>query len=291
MFLKGMIMKRRIIPMAFLAITLFTTSACANPVRNAIFQPPTKALSLDELTPDAKFIEVETADKLKLKGIYVPPKGDKPILLVFHGNASSARGVLKYMRHITDAGFGVISTEWRGYSQNPGKPTQKGVAMDADAFYQYAKSIAGDRKIIVFGHSLGGAVALDLALRNKLDMVVTYGTFYNVDAFVPFYGKMLIADPFDNAKAVTKLDEPYVLVHGLEDETIPVAHGAMLEDNAKKANIAMDAVFVTSGKHSFDDTQILQILEKISLENNALHFNHQNKFDFEGDRPIIKKAK
>ena len=81
-FLKGMIMKRRIIPMAFLAITLITTSACANPVRNAIFQPPTKALSLDELTPDAKFIEVETADKLKLKGIYVPPKGDKPILLV-----------------------------------------------------------------------------------------------------------------------------------------------------------------------------------------------------------------
>ncbi len=284
-------MKRRIIPMAFLAITLITTSACANPVRNAIFQPPTKALSLDELTSDAKFIEVETADKLKLKGIYVPPKGDKPILLVFHGNASSARGVLKYMRHITDAGFGVISTEWRGYSQNPGKPTQKGVAMDADAFYQYAKSIAGDRKIIVFGHSLGGAVALDLALRNKLDMVVTYGTFYNVDAFVPFYGKMLIADPFDNAKAVTKLDEPYVLVHGLEDETIPVAHGAMLEDNAKKANIAMDAVFVTSGKHSFDDSQILQILDRISLENNGLKFNHQNRFDFEGDRPQIKKAK
>lgn len=282
-------MEKRIGRVALLALTLLATNACANPVRDAIFQPPTKALSLDELTSDAQLIEVTTADNLKLKGIYVPPKGDKPILLVFHGNASSARGILKHMKNITDAGFGVISTEWRGYSQNPGKPSQKGVAMDADAFYQYAKSVAGVRKIIVFGHSLGGAVALDLALRNKLDMIVTYGTFYNVDAFVPFYGKLLIADPFDNSKAVTKLDEPYVLIHGLEDETIPVAHGAMLENNAKRANIAMDSIFVNSGKHSFDDTQILQILEKITLENNVLHFKHQNKFDFEGDRPIIKK--
>lgn len=286
---KGSEMKKRIGRIAFLALTLIATSACANPVRNAIFQPPTNALTLDELSSDAQLIEVTTTDNLKLKGIYVPPKGDKPLILVFHGNASSARGILKHMRHITDAGYGVISTEWRGYSQNPGKPTQKGVAMDADAFYQYAKSVAGDRKIIVFGHSLGGAVSLDLALRYKLDMVVTYGTFYNVDAFVPFYGKLLIADPFDNSKAVTKLDEPYVLVHGLEDETIPVAHGAMLENNAKKANIAMDTVFVNSGKHTFDDTQILQIFDKITLENNGLKFNHQNKFDFEGDRPIIKK--
>ncbi len=273
---------------AGLIASLLSTTACANPVRNAIFRPPTAALSLENLPLGSSFIEVETSDKLKLKGIYVPPKEDKPIILVFHGNASSASGILRHMTPIANAGYGIISTEWRGYSQNPGSPSQEGVAKDADAFLAYAKSVANGRKIIVFGHSLGGAVSLDLAQRHRLDFLVTYGTIQNVRTMTPVLARPLIRDPFDNYAAVRNLDEPFVLVHGLNDETIEVAQGVQLVKSANEARTNMNAIFIRGGRHSFNSQQILQIFERIKWGAGGAEFQNEPYFDFSAPMPVIK---
>lgn len=278
-------MRIKVVTVAVLMASLFANTACANPVRNAIFRPPTSALSLENLPSGSAFIEVETSDKLKLKGIFVPPKDDKPILLVFHGNASSASGILRRMTPIANAGYGIISTEWRGYSQNPGKPSQDGVAKDADAFLEYAKSVANGRKIIVFGHSLGGAVSLDLAQRHSLDFLVTYGTIQNVRTMTPVLARPLIRDPFDNYAAVRNLDEPFVLIHGINDETIEVAQGVQLVKSAIEAKTKITSIFVKDGRHNFDSQQIMQILDRIKFGASGAEFPKDPDFDFSAPMP------
>lgn len=267
-----------------LTATLFSAlllSSCTNPIRDKIFYPPKKPLNLNQLSTDAKLIEVITQDNLKLKGIYIPPKEDKPILLVFHGNASGADGILRNMAPIISKGYGIVSAEWRGYSANAGKPSQAGIAKDANAFLEFAKQNAEGRKIIVIGHSLGGGVSLDLSRREKLDMIVTYGTFTGIDAFVPKALRALNEDKFDNFGAVKLLDEPLIIIHAKNDETIPFEHGLILYKAGKVANKDINGIFIDGGSHNFDPAQLLMILEKISNTPNGLKYENSQKFDFE----------
>jgi pimeloyl-ACP methyl ester carboxylesterase len=147
----------------------------AGPIERRIYPAPRAALSLSGLPAGAAFIDVETSDGLKLKGIAIAPESGKPVLLAFHGNGSSARDAVSWLAPALPKGWGLIAAEYRGYSGNPGRPSEAGLAADADAFARYARTLAGGAPVWLFGHSLGGAVALSLAGRTDAKAVVTVG--------------------------------------------------------------------------------------------------------------------
>ena len=230
----------------FALLALVATPACAGPISDRIYPAPRAPLTLDGLPAGAEIVEVRTADGLALKGVAIAARANMPTMLVFHGNASAASGTVGWLAPLVSRGYGVVAASYRGYSANPGSPSEKGLAADADAFYALAKARAQGRPVIVLGHSLGGGVGFGLARRVKLDALVTIGTFTGMRAMAPKLARAFIADRYDNLGAVPTLDEPFFLIHGTADQVVPAQQGNALHNAAVRAK-RVGASFVLDG--------------------------------------------
>jgi len=243
------------------AAALAASAASASPVQDRIYPAPTAPLALAGLPEGTTLIQVRTFDGLSLKGLRRAARPNMPTLLVFHGNGSSAADSIRWMRPLLDKGYGIVAAEYRGYSANPGRPSEAGLAADADAFHALAKAEAGAAQLWVVGHSLGGGVALGLARRQKLDAVLTVGTFTRLRAMAPKLARAFVPDGYDNKAAVAQLDEPYFLVHGSNDSTVPLTEGEQLHKAAGAAR-KWGALFVVMGAdHKPGGEQILAIIQ------------------------------
>lgn len=214
------------------ALLLLAAPACAGPVSSRIYPAPQDSISLEGSPPGSRFVDVATADGLKLKGIYSAGQPGRPLLLVFHGNASSAETALKWLAPLKEEGFGILAASYRGYSGQPGRPSEAGLLADARAFLAAARAEAAGRPVWVVGHSLGGGVALALSRTETFDALVTIGTFTRLRDMAPGIARSLVPDEYRNADAVKALDEPFFLIHGSRDGVVPVTHGKALFDLA-----------------------------------------------------------
>lgn len=231
--------------------------AFANPVTRAIYPAPQTPLSLDGLPPSARFVDVTTADGLALKGIVTRAQTGKPLLLVFHGNASSAAGATAWFRPLIDKGYGVLAAEYRGYSGMPGRPDEAGLGKDADAFAALARTEASGAPIWLVGHSLGGGVALNLATRARFDLIVTIGTFTRIRDMTPGLARAFVPDAYRNEANVTKLEDPYLLVHGTADDVVPAGMGNALHRAASTARRTGASVVLIGEAHRPDAAKLL----------------------------------
>jgi uncharacterized protein len=237
--------------------------AAAGPVQERIYPAPRAPLSLAGLPPTARMISVETADGLTLAGIAVAPRGDRPTLLILHGNGSSAADTLRWLEPLAARGYGIVAAEYRGYSGNPGKPGEAGLTADGEAFLGYAAARRGAGPVWVLGHSLGAGVAFDLAKRHKLDALITIGAFTRLRAAAPKLARAFVPNDYDNLSAVPMLDEPYFLIHGLADDTIASSEGEKLHDAAGAAGKSGASFAIVGAGHRPDGIQIAAILDAI----------------------------
>ena len=251
--------------LAFVGALLLAAPASAQ-IHERIYPAPTAAPDPSGLPAGAVIDSVRTADGLTLKGIEIAARDGKPTLLMFHGNGSSATGSMLWLAPLIAEGYGVVAAEYREYSGNPGRASEVGLAADADAFLARARILAGSGKLIVVGHSLGGGVAFGLARRQKLDALVTIGTFTDLRAMAPAAARWMIADRYDNAAAIVTLDEPCYLVHGTADETVPYAHAEALR-RAPSAAHRTGALFTIRGaRHSPDGAAVAMILRAVAAK-------------------------
>lgn len=231
-----------------------------------IYPAPTEPLSLSGLPEGAAFVTVTTADGLALKGVAVTPRPGKPTFLVFHGNGSAASRSIAWLSPLVAQGYGVVAAEYREYSGNPGRASEKGLAADADVFYALARQTAGQGRLIVVGHSLGGGVAFGLARRQTLDALVTIGTFSSLRDMAPAIARPLLTDRYDNEGAVATLDEPYFLIHGDADAVVPFAQGETLRAAAAAAHRPGAMFVVHRGGHGPDAATLAAILTAVSAK-------------------------
>lgn len=251
------IMRRPILPVA--CALLFASAATAGPIHDRTYPAPIAPLSLDGLPTGAALIAVTTGDGLRLAGVEVAGAADKPVLLVFHGNASAASGTVAWFAPLAAAGYGIVAAEYRGYSANPGRADERGLAADADAWLAHARALAGARRVIVVGHSLGSGVAFGLARRQRLDALVTIGAFTGLRAMAPKIARAFMSDRYDNLGAVPTLDEPWLLLHGTADDVVPASEGNRLH-NAAVAAHRQGASFVLDGAGHRPDGALLAAL-------------------------------
>ena len=247
----------------FMSVVLFLTAASAKAgvLDGRIYPAPRAPLSVAGLFPGATLEEIRTADGLALKGITVAGRPGRPLLLLLHGNGSSAADMTRWFAPLVAEGYGLIAAEYRGYSGNPGRPSEEGLAADADAFLALARTRAAGRPIWVVGHSLGGGVALGLAARAPLGAVVTIGTFTRLRDAAPAIARGLMPDAYRNLDAVARLDEPWYLIHGTADDVISVTHGKALFDAGARARSRGMAYVIKGADHAPDASLLLAILE------------------------------
>ena len=235
-------------------------------IHERIYPAPTAPLDLAGLPTGAVINTVRTADGLTLKGLEIAPRDGKPTLLMFHGNGSSAATSMRWLAPLLTEGYGLVAAEYREYSGNPGRASEAGLAADADAFFARARVVSGGGKLIVVGHSLGGGVAFGLARRQKLDALVTIGTFTDLRTMAPAAARWMISDRYDNAGAIVTLDEPCYLVHGTADQVVPYAHGQALRAAGSKAR-KDGALFTVGGAgHGPDGAVLAMILRAVAAK-------------------------
>lgn len=193
-----------------------------------IFVPP--AIKYQNLP---EFIHLPTADGENITALYLPNQKAKYTILVSHGNAEDIISTLPMARALYAHGFSVLIYDYHGYGLSSGYPTEHNAYLDIDATYSYLTKIKhiAPSNIIVYGHSLGAAVALDLAIRQPVAAVILQGGFitaFRVITFLP----LLPFDKFNNLEKITKLKCPILIIHGTRDMVVPFWQGKMLYEKA-----------------------------------------------------------
>ncbi len=195
-------------------------------------EAPDPALSgVAEMTP----VRVTTADGLDLLAWYRPAVGgDKPTLVYFHGNAGSLGVRADKVRPFLDAGYGVLLLAWRGYSGNPGDPTEEGLYHDGRGALGFLDE-AGvpPSRTVLYGESLGGGVAVQMATERAVAAVVLEAPFSSaVDIAAHHYwyvpARYLVLDRFESKSKIARIGAPLLIVHGERDRVVPVRFGREL---------------------------------------------------------------
>jgi fermentation-respiration switch protein FrsA (DUF1100 family) len=155
--------------------------------------------------------------------------------LWFHGNAENIGHGLEHLRFYSLLAVNVLAVDYRGYGKSEGSPDETGVYRDADAAYDY---LIRDRhvqpkNIVVFGHSLGGAVAIDLASRRECGGLIVQSSFTSAKDMarrmfrIPLF-EYLPKSKFDSLAKIRRVRAPILIVHGTRDEVVPFSMGQRL---------------------------------------------------------------
>lgn len=214
----------RVLWLAMLALALAAlVNGCTSLARDQLYRPSDRALETPvwAVTPPEE-VSVTTADGLTLPGYYWAPSGEeRDIVLVLHGRRDNYARMAEYVQRLHQDGRGVLVASYRGFSGNPGSPSQTGLIRDAQAFLALARErAAADGDVYVFGHSLGGGVAIQLAAREELAGVITLGTFTDIEDVAPFYADPFIPDPWPSLATLPEVAEPLLLLHGADDDYV-----------------------------------------------------------------------
>ena len=179
------------------------------------FPDPTRPTPAESDVPELAPVSLGTEDGLSLLAWYAPPRvSDAPSLAYFHGNAGhiGMRGFK--VRAYLNAGLGVLLTTWRGYSGNPGTPTEDGLYADGRAARAFLRAHGcGDERQILYGESLGTGVAVHLAREAAPGALVLEAPFSSIvdiarGRFPLLPVGPLIVDRFDSAAKIGKVAAP-----------------------------------------------------------------------------------
>jgi len=224
------------------------TSVAAGQISDRVYQPATLADTEVEFrgTPP-QAISAQTADGLQLQGVYWPPDdGVDQIVVVFHGNAYNHMVSAYRAEPLRVGGRGVLIASYRGYGDNPGKPSEDGLYADAEAWIAKAGELAPDSRRYLFGFSLGGAVAIEMAARHEFAGVATMGAFTRLKDMVPGIARALVSERYDNLGRIAAVEEPLLLMHGTKDAEVDPKAATKLEA-AGGPNIVR--INLTGGEH------------------------------------------
>jgi len=188
-------------------------------------------------------IEFAAEDSVPLVG-WIMPSASTPSgfwLLICHGNAGNLSQFDRPVHYagLTRLGLNLLAFDYRGYGESGGAVSEQGLYRDADASYRYLRDQRGvpaDR-IIIFGHSLGSAVAVDLASRMPAAGLIVEGALISavhrgqeLYPYIPV--RWLARSRFSSIDKVSHITVPKLFLHAVRDEVIPLAHGHRLFEAA-----------------------------------------------------------
>ena len=167
-----------------------------------------------------------------LNGWFIPSEQGRPLIVFFHGNAGNLSDNLGYIRLLHGSGFPIFIFDYRGFGKSEGTPLRENdLYQDARGALSYlARQGWRHDGIIMFGQSLGAAVALQMALEAKPAGLVMESSFTSIAEVVKYVSPLAyftvgwwsINFPFDNAAKIGRSDVPLLLIHGDHDPVVPV---------------------------------------------------------------------
>ena len=190
-------------------------------------------------------VRFTASDGVELNGWYVPGESDITLLWL-HGNAGNISHRLENLHMIRRRlGVSVFIFDYRGYGASAGSPSEAGTYRDAEAAVDYLRThqdVDPAENMVVFGRSLGAAVAVDLASRHRVRAVILESPFTSVRSmaqqiypYLPI-GMLIrmVAARYDSLSRIKAVRSPVMVLHGDRDDTVPIENGLELFDAANE---------------------------------------------------------
>jgi fermentation-respiration switch protein FrsA (DUF1100 family) len=186
-------------------------------------------------------IDLYTSDGVCINAWHIPNDQRKETVLFCHGNGGSMSHRIDTIKLINDLGFSVFIFDYRGYGISEGTPSEKGTYLDSEAALKYLledKKISEER-IIIWGRSLGGPIAANLAKEQKFFACVLESTFTSIKdmaklRFKIFPSALLAKYRYSTIDYVKDIDIPLLIVHSPEDDIIPFWMGEKIFKEAEE---------------------------------------------------------
>jgi fermentation-respiration switch protein FrsA (DUF1100 family) len=183
--------------------------------------------------PQAAEVMFQSDDGEKLIAWYVPPQAGKKLVMYFQGNAGGLDLRADRFKWLTADGTGLLALRYRGYGGSTGKPTEDGLIRDARAAYGFASVQVPANRIVVFGESLGTAVAVALAAERPVAGVILDAPFTSAAdvgaaayRFAPV--RWLMKDSWHSDERIGRIAAPLLVLHGEQDRIVPIHFGERL---------------------------------------------------------------
>jgi fermentation-respiration switch protein FrsA (DUF1100 family) len=184
---------------------------------------------------DYEEVELIARDGTRITGWYVPARQGHKTLIFCHGNAGNISQRLYKIAIFHGLGQNCLIFDYRGYGKSEGKPSEKGTYLDAEAAYEWLRNVKGAEAadIVVYGESLGGSIAANLAAASECGGLILEGAFTSFPALakrlVPYMPALLMSEyKYDTGAAVENVRCPVLVIHSKDDEMIPLDFGKEL---------------------------------------------------------------
>ena len=221
--------------------------------RRLIYFPDTSPPSLDRAgLSGAEAVTFATSDGLQLRAWFIAGSGPtpRPTVVVFSGNAGHRGYRVPLAAALRSHGLNVLLTDYRGYGGNPGTPTEEGLADDARSArgYVLSRPDVDASRVVYFGESLGGAVALRLAVEHPPVALVLRSPFASLTLtgqhhYPTLPVTLLLRDRYPSIDRAPLVQCPVLVIAGTRDSVIPLEHTRRLYDAiaAPKTLLEIDA--------------------------------------------------
>ncbi|MFH1094029.1 MAG: alpha/beta hydrolase [Candidatus Omnitrophota bacterium] len=177
-------------------------------------------------------------DKTKLHGWFVPAGDSKVTVIFIHGNGGNISHRLDKIRVFNELRVNLFIFDYRGYGRSEGVPGEQGLYLDVQAAFDYIRRKYPLDKVIIYGESLGGVLAIDLASRVDIDGLITEGTFTSVADMAkivyPWLPPILLKTKLDSLSKISHVKAPKLHFHAEFDDIVPLNMGRRLFEAAKE---------------------------------------------------------
>ena len=182
-------------------------------------------------------VSIETSDGITLSGWFVPAKNARATALFFHGNAGNISDRLSTLNILHNLGLSTLIIDYRGYGESGGRAGISGVKRDAVAAWEWLlKRGYPEENIILFGRSLGGAVAANLAGTVTPGALILESTFSSLadigHGLVPFLPmSIIVGNSFNSVKNLKNFTRPVLVIHSRDDDVVAFKYGRKLYES------------------------------------------------------------
>jgi len=248
---------------AYVVILLFTYLY----QRNLLYHPSENNYQGDSINFNYQEVLIKVDEKIKLKSWVIKKdlKNFKTILY-FHGNAGDLTNRVHKLNELNKLDLNILIISWRGFSGNPGKPTEKNLYNDARKSVQWLNDHGVEnRNIFLYGESLGTGVATELGQDNSFAGIILESPFTSIaDAAKIYYPylpiDLLIKDRYDSLQKIKNINTPVLIMHGKKDDVVPFKMGVELFEKANKPKFSY---FSENDDHMMEfNDQLMNSLKK-----------------------------
>lgn len=208
-------------------------------------------------------------DETIINSLHIKAEAPQGAIIYYHGNAGNLERWSAIVTYFVDLGYDVYVMDYRTYGKSTGKLSEKALYNDAQKCYDHLKQFWNEKDIIVYGRSLGSAMASKIASMNNPKKLILESPFYNIadvakQRFPIFPTKRMLSYKLPNNEHIKEINCPISIFHGTNDMVVPFSSGEKLFHESKKGKTTL--TIIENGGHNdlieFDDyhDQIKKIL-------------------------------